>query len=283
MRAEFVGKVCGSVLDLPPMRARTFISNLAVKLLNDTRPIRSERPAEDCYGDPLPKMQIVGNVAIIPLRGIMWMNLPDWIKAYGFGLTDANDIEEEINQALSNNNVDLLFFDVDSPGGWDLASLKLFEIIEAANKKKKCFWFVGDGCDAASGAFYAVAGCTAGYAGWYADGVGCVGCYLAWLDDTEYWANLGIKFEVFRSGALKGLGIDGLSATQKQYLQDGVDTSGTRFRKNVLKYRSAIDPADLEGQWFEGSVAAKRGFVAGCVDNRDIAIKKAQTQVRSQA
>lgn len=277
MRAEFVSKFCCSVLDMPKLRARTILGNMATKLLRD------ERPDESISGRPLPKMYVVGHVAVIPIRGIIWMNLPDWIKAYGFGLTDANDIEEEINEALRNANVRLIMFDIDSPGGWDLASLKLFELVEAANKLKPCFAFCGDGGDMASGAYYAAAACTAIYSGWYADGVGCVGTYLAWLDDTEFWAQMGIKVEVFRSGELKGLGEDGLTEPQRNYLQAMVDESGARFRKNVLKYRTAIDRADLEGQWFEGSVAAKRGFVAACVDNLEMAISKAQGLVRKAA
>jgi ClpP class serine protease len=130
MRADYVSKILGTVWDLPKLRARTMIANMATKLLRD------ERPAESAFGDALPKMRVVGNVAIIPIRGIISMNVPDWIKAYGFNVTDANDIEEEINSALSNQNVDLIVFDVDSPGGWDLASVKLFEIVEVAARKK---------------------------------------------------------------------------------------------------------------------------------------------------
>jgi ClpP class serine protease len=102
----------------------------------------------------------------------------------------------------------------------------------------------------ASGAYYAVAACKLIYAGWYADGVGCIGAYLAWLDDTQFWADMGIKFEVFRSGELKGLGEDSLSEPQRAYLQKMVDDSGDRFRKNVSKYRKQISKDDMEGQWY---------------------------------
>jgi protease-4 len=277
MRAEFISKMIGQVWDLPKLRARTILGNMAVRLLRD------ERPEEDCYGDPLPKMQIVGNVAVIPICGVISMDVPDWLKECGINLTDANDIEEEIEQSLNDQNVELIVFDIDSPGGWDLASLKLFEVIEAANKKNPCYYFVGDGRDAASGAYYAAAACTAGYAGWYADGVGCIGSYLAYLDDTEFWAQMGIKFEVFRSGELKGMGIDALSQVQRDYLQNMVDASGDRFRKNVSKYRTQIAREDMEGQWFQGDEAAKRGFVIGCVDDLNAAIKKFQSMARQAA
>lgn len=271
MRAEFVAKVCSTVLDLPKLRARTIVANLAMRALRPRTQGDDEEEPDKNLPDRL-KMQIIGNVAIIQLSGVIWMNLPDWMKRYGF--LDANDVEMQLDRALRDENVKIIVFNVDSPGGWDLASLKLFELIEAANKKKPCFAFCADGCDMASGAYYAVAGTTAIYAGWYADGVGCVGCYLAWLDDTEFWKQMGIEFEVFREGELKGMGIDGLSEAQRNYLQAMVTESGQRFRKNVLKHRTSIDRADLEGQWFMGSEAARRGFVAGCADNLDAAIAK---------
>jgi ClpP class serine protease len=108
----------------------------------------------------------------------------------------------------------------------------------------------------------------------FAAGIGCIGTYLPWLDDTQFWADQGIKFEVFRSGELKGLGIDGLSQVQRDYLQSIVDQHGATFRRNVSKYRTGIAREDMEGQWFEGVEAAKRGFVVGNAADLDEAIAK---------
>ena len=128
-----------------------------------------------------------------------------------------------------------------------------------------------------STAYEAVASCRALYAGYYADRVGCIGSYLAYLDDTEFWGRMGMKWEVFRSGELKGIGIDALTQEQRNYLQSLVDIAGTRFRSNVLKYRTGIDPADMQGQWFDGINAAKRGFIAANVDDLQAAIAKAKS------
>ena len=94
------------------LRARTIIGSIVAAVL------KNERPAEDMFGDPLPAMEIIGNVAVIPLTGVIAINVPDWLKEFGFNLTDANDIEEEIAQALTDQRVELIVFDVDSPGGW---------------------------------------------------------------------------------------------------------------------------------------------------------------------
>jgi ClpP class serine protease len=268
MKAQFVSGLLAQCWNYDPLRARPFLGNIVHKLL------RSERPDEDVFGDALPVMQLVGDVAIIPLNNVITINLPDWVKAWGFGLTDANDIAEEVAKAIADANVKFIVYNCHSPGGLSLAGDKLFDVTEKANKKKPMFYYCGDGCDVASTAFEAVASCTAGIAGPFASGVGCIGTYIPWLDDTQFWAQMGIKFEVFRSGELKGMGIDALTPAQKAYLQSLVDEAGGSFRKNVSKYRTLIDRADMEGQWFEGKKAAQRGFVGGLAPDLNSAITK---------
>lgn len=271
MRTNFVSKLITSPWNIDPIRARTIIGGMVRKLL------KGERPAEDIDGYPLPKLQVVGNVAVIPIVGCVLLNLPDWIKQYGFCLTDADDIEEEITDALNNENVQLIVFNVDSPGGLSLAGDKLFEVVEAADRRKPCFAYCADGCDMASTAYQAVAACRELRAGYYADGIGCVGTYLAYLDDTEFWAQMGITFEVFRSGEFKGIGESvPLTEDQRKYLQSIVDRFGAIIRANVAKYRTAIAEEDLQGQWFDGKTAAQHGFIAGCERNFDSAIRRFQ-------
>jgi ClpP class serine protease len=268
MKAQYVSRILAQSWNYDPIRARPFLANIVLKLL------RGERPAEDVYGDPLPVLRIIGDVAVVPIIGVVDIGVPDWIKPYGFGLTDANDIEEEVNRATADANVKFTVYDCHSPGGLSLAGDKLFDVTERAGRKKPIFYYCDDGHDMASTCFEAVASCRAGLVAPFAAGVGCVGTYLPWLDDTEYWAQQGLKFEVFRSGELKGMGIDGLSQAQRDYLQSIVDEHGATFRKNVLKYRTEIARADMEGQWFEGVKAAQRGFASGNAPDLEAAIAK---------
>jgi ClpP class serine protease len=271
MKNQFISRLACKPWNMDKIRARNILGGMIVKLL------RNERPGEDIFGGALPKMQIVGDVALIPLNGVIDMNVPDWIKEWGFNLTDANDIEEEIDEALANPNVELIVFDVDSPGGSDLAGRKLFALVEAARKKKRVFAYCGDGREMASTAYYAVASALGILAGYYAEAIGCIGSYLVVLDDSKFWEKLGVSIEVFRSGALKAIGEDSLSVDQKDYLQSRVDDCGNTFRKQIVKYRDGIDEADMQGQWFSGIDAAKHGFVAGNVKSLDAAIAKFRT------
>lgn len=268
MKHQFISKLVSEPMNIDKLRGRTILGSIVSTLL------RNERPEKDVCGDPLPKMQIVGDVAIVPIRGVVSMNLPDWIKAWGFNLTDANDIEEEVEQAVSDSNVRMIVYDSDSPGGLSLAGDKLFDVTEWANKKKPVFGYCGDGCDMASTAYEAVASATALLSGPYAAGVGCIGSYLAYLDDTAYWESLGLKFKVFRSGDLKGIGEDALSEEQAAWLQSTVDRAGQNFRKRVMKYRTGIPEEEMQGQWYSGTDAAARGFVAGTAESLNAAIAK---------
>jgi ClpP class serine protease len=274
MRANFISKLITSPWNIEPVRARTIIGGMVRTLL------KNERPAEDYDGYPLPKMQVVGNVAVIPIGGVLLLNVPDWLKEFGFCFTDADDIEEEITDALNNENVALLVFNVNSPGGLSLAGNKLFDVVEAANARKPCFGFCADGGDMASSAYQAVAACRELRAGYYADGIGCIGTYLAYLDDTEFWAQMGITFEIFQSGEFKGIGESvPLTDAQRKYLQSIVDKFGAIIRGNVTKYQTAIADEDLQGQWFDGKTAAQRGFIAGCEKNFDAAVRRFQASI----
>lgn len=266
-KPQFLSRLISQPWNIDKMRARSIIGNIIARL-------RGERPGEDKWGEPLPKMQIIGNVAVIPLTGVVSLDVPEWIKEYGLYLTDANDIAEELEEAVNDANVELIVYDCDSPGGLSLAGDKLFEATAAANRKKPVGFHVADGRECCSTAYEAVASCTAGYAGRFALAVGCIGSYLVLLDDTEFWAQMGISFEVFRSGELKAIGEDKLTEAQRSFLQSLSDQAGARFRKNVSQYRTSIAREDMEGQWFDGLAAAQRGFVAGTVKDLNAAIAK---------
>ena len=223
--------------------------------------ITGQRPEEDIFGEPIPHMQTAGDVALIPITGLLSIDVPNWIKEYGLNLTDINDIEEEIDTALEDANVRLLVFDMNSPGGLSSAGNKLFEAVEAANRAKPCFAYCGAGRDMASAAYEAIAACAALSCSPHAEGVGCIGSYLAYLDDTQFWAQMGMKWEIFRSGEMKGIGESvPLTEPQRAFLQDQTDYYGAIIRRNVKKYRTIADD-DLQGQWFAGRQALQVGFV----------------------
>ncbi len=265
---QYLSKIVSQPLALEKTRGQIILRALAAALL------KGERPAEDLWGDSLPRMSITGETAIIPIVGILDIGIPSVLKEMGFWLTDANDVQEEINQALADQNVKTIVLAANSPGGTTLASEKIFSLVEAARKKKPVVGYIADGEMACSAAYWSLASASAIYAGAFADAIGNIGVWLAILDDSEYWASLGIKVEVFRSGDYKAIGMDSITADQRAYLQANVDADGELFRSSVSKYRPAIAAEDMHGQWFSGSAAATRGFVAAMAPDLESALTK---------
>lgn len=266
MKARFIDRLISQPWHIGASRGRTIISSMLQTLL------KNERPEKDVCGDPLPKMQVIGDVAVIPVSGVLMLNVPDWIKSYGVNLTDPNDIEEEIEEALNNPAVAIIALSFDSPGGESIAGEKFYDLTESASRRKPVLSHVADGAQLCSSAFQAAAPSLAIYSGKYAE-VGCIGTYLAYLDDSAFWEQMGMSWETFRSGDFKG--IDGkLTDQQREYFQSTVDEYGTRFRSGVSRYRTAISAEDMQGQTFRGIEAAQRGFVAGTVRDLPSAIAK---------
>ncbi len=269
-KIHFISKLLSAVWGLDKIRGRVVLTSIIHPLLPHPA---GQRPEEDCFGDPLPCMQKLGDIALIPLTGVLSIDVPDWLKEYGLYLTDINDIEEELADALQDANVRMIVFDVNSPGGLSLAGNKLFEIVEAANRIKPCFAYCGAGRDMASAAYDAVAPCTVLACSPHAEGVGCIGSYLAYLDDTDFWAQMGLKWEIFKSGEYKGIGESvPLTEPQREFLQSQTDYYGAIIRANVKKYRSLIADEDLQGQWFPGRQAAQKNFVTTMSDDLQAAI-----------
>lgn len=236
--------------------------------------LRAERPDEDVFGEPLPKLQILGDVAVIPIVGTLMINVPDWAKELGLSITDANDIAEELDRAVNDPAVKFIVLDFDSPGGWSVAGDKLFDLVESADRRRPVFSFCADGNDCCSSAYEAAAASRVVLCGKQALAVGCIGSYLAILDDTKFWDMLGLKWEVLRSGDLKGIGEDGISDEQRAWLQGQVDACGDTFRRNVKKYRTQIPDAEMRGQYYTGVQAAHLGFCAGTAKDLAAAIAR---------
>lgn len=271
-RIHFISKMINSVWGLDKIRGRTILASIIHPLLPHPK---SERPEEDIFGDPLPCMKKLGDVAVIPITGVLSIDVPGWLKECGIRLTDVNDIEEEIRAAINDPNIKLPVFDMNSPGGLSIAGNRLFEIIEKANSIKRCCAYVGASRDAASAAYNAIAPCSVIASSPHADGVGCVGSYLAYLDDTDFWTQMGMKWEIFKSGEYKGIGESvPLTDAQRKFLQSEVDYYGDLIRANVKKYRPMIADEDLQGQWFPGRQAAQKNFVTTLADDLQSAITK---------
>jgi ClpP class serine protease len=90
--------------------------------------------------------------------------------------------------------------------------------------------------------------------------------------------------EVYKSGDLKGAGIDGtdLTEAQKKMLTDQTIEIHEDFKADVLSVRSFVPESAMQGQCFSGKKAAEVGLVTGLVNGFDELMQKLDPEVAAQ-
>ena len=215
--------------------------------------------------------------AIIPLKGVIGRGLPE-METY-CGSCDLEEVEEMLEDAVRDDAVKVIILSVDSPGGVSVG------VPEFARRIRNCPTRViafteSEACSAA----YWIGSQASEFYATPSSSVGSVGCYIAYLDESEAYRKDGYKMEVIKSGDLKGAGISGtaLSDAQRKMLHDQTVEIHTDFKDDVKAVRSFVQDSDMEGQVFSGKVAASKGLVTGLVDGFDELMEKLDPEVAAQ-
>lgn len=141
---------------------------------------------------------------------------------------------------------------VNSPGGQVTGSLETAELVAQLAEKVPVLAYTDDLC--CSAALKLAAPAHELHASPTAV-VGSIGTIIAYLDDTEYLKELGLKWEVIASGDLKGTFCGPLSDAQRAHLQQQIDFSGNRFKAWMTEHRPGLTEADMRGQWWDAQSA----------------------------
>lgn len=215
--------------------------------------------------------------AIIPLKGVIGRCLPE-METY-CGSCDLEDVEEMLEDAVRDDAVKVIILTVDSPGGVSVGVPEFARRIRNCPKRVIAFT-ESEACSAA----YWIASQASEFFATPSSSVGSVGCYIAYLNSSEAYRKDGYRMEVYKSGALKGAGIDGTDLTedQKKMLTDQTVEIHTDFKDDVKAVRSFVQDSDMEGQIFSGKVAAAKGLVTGLVNGFDELMEKLNPEVAAQ-
>lgn len=215
--------------------------------------------------------------AIIPLKGVIGRCLPE-METY-CGSCDLEEVEEMLEDAVRDEAVKVIIISVDSPGGVSVGVPEFARRIRNCPKRVIAFT-ESEACSAA----YWIASQASEFFATPSSSVGSVGCYIAYLDESEAYRKDGYKMEVIKSGDLKGAGISGtaLSDAQRKMLHDQTVEIHTDFKNDVKAVRSFVQDSDMDGQVFSGKVAASKGLVTGLVDGFDELMEKLDPEVAAQ-
>lgn len=219
----------------------------------------------DDDGDPLiPQMQRVGNVAVIPVFGTLGRHL-SWLAVWCGGC-DYSYIEQMAELAEADPNIDTIIFYFRSPGGRVTGCEECGSEIAALTKRTIAYSDV----EMCSSAYWLASACDEIICSPSAI-VGSIGVFIAAIDNSSAWADMGQKLELFRSGPLKAAGIAGKSWTdeERKAYQVQVDELFSAFANQVKASRPGVTDDCLKGQWMSGRAAVECSLADGLVNCLD--------------
>lgn len=219
--------------------------------------------SEDEQDDSAP-YDLMEGVRVIPVHGPIGYRVSSLEKLCG--VADIRDISDNLDAALNDENVETIVLDINSPGGEITGLPELSAKIVAAGKVKNTVGFTD--VMACSAAQWIMASCNETYSTPSAE-LGSIGVYCALYDVSEAYKQEGIKTELFTSGDLKAIGMDGVSLTDKQreHLQAEIDRLGDKFRSFMKSRIPNIQDEDMQGQGIAGEIMANKGYINGSVSS----------------
>ncbi len=199
------------------------------------------------------------SVAVIPISGTMMKQRPSG------GGTSTIDVRRQLRQAAADSSITSILLAIDSPGGTVDGTQALAGDITAARHKKPVFGQIED--VGASAAYWAGSQTDKLFASVPTATIGSVGTMIvAKLAPVDADGKTKAEMRVFRSGPLKGAGIDGLTDAQAADLQRWVDGVQTHFTNGVKRGRR-LSAETLEqvtqGGIFTGDEAKALGLIDG--------------------
>lgn len=216
------------------------------------------------YGrDDYRPYRLIDRVAIIPVMGFMCQRMR-WESTWATGY---NQIEMKLEQAMVDDDVGSIMFEIDSGGGEVSNCFDLARKIAAKSKRgggKPMIAAVNE--QAASAAYLIASACDEIYMP--ETGIaGSIGVWTMLVDFTRALDKDGFNFTMIRAGERKARGGPYEVADKKvvEKLQAWVEETRDGFASIVAENRglSIDDVLAQEGDWFHGDETLTRGLVDG--------------------
>lgn len=204
-----------------------------------------------------------GAVAVIPLLGVIQQREDIWTRM-GFA-TSSTRFAANVTAAAQDPNVKAIVLDVDSPGGVVSGTPEAADVVYSLRGTKPII-AVSNGLDAS--AAYWITSAADEVISSPSSYTGSIGVWTLLADETEFWANLGIKLDMVKAGKWKAIGNPWERVTEevRERFQSSVNASYDLFVKAVARNRGA-KAADVRAGYGEGDILnATEAKAAGLVD-----------------
>lgn len=251
--------------DVPLMSTERFdwMTALTELALTDKDIQAAEHPVYARIRESLkPQMQIVGDVAVMPIQGPL-AYAPDLVEMLYFGVEDSRNVLKMIQGASANPDVHGGLVQMDTPGGMMLGGPEIGDAVAAMVRAGKPVVTHIGGLGASLG--YMIASQSSKIVASRSAMVGSIGVISSVVDYTELLKQRGIKVEVFtnKDAKFKAAGAIGtsLSDEQRSHIQDRIESAFGVFKGMVLSARPKVKAEAMQGQVFRGDEAMKLGLV----------------------
>jgi signal peptide peptidase SppA len=259
----------GQPILIEPIKAKSYIDRVeAIQLNSGMKASDMSEMLSMLFGNT-PKMEVHGDIAFIPIKGVIGSNLSEVEKM--MGAVDIDDVKMWLKCAEEDEKIKRVVLEVDSVGGTVTGVPEVANLIKRIGASKHTMAYTeGDACSAA---YWLASQCNEFYATPSAT-VGSVGVYVSMPDFTQAFANEGIRMEVIKAGKYKASGLEGtsLSDEQRQHIQDDVNEIHEDFKNAVKGVRSEVTDDKMEGQCFSGKKAAGHLMVTALAEGMDEAL-----------
>lgn len=268
---QALSRINGREAFVMPETVDSFVSNLTQFARTDPEKAgaletSARESIEFCYSisSPQPSERkpfiYSDGLAIIPIHGAL---INRFGGCWGF-ITGYQAIRRQMNAALEDEDVKLIVFDVDSPGGETAGCLELADEIRASRDIKPSISVV-DSLSASAG--YALASAATRMIATPSSKIGSIGVYIMHVDLSGALDQAGVQISYIEApkGGMKTAGSNyrKLDKRTEQYLQAFVDASYDEFVALVSENRGLEDAAirETEARVFRAEEALALGLI----------------------
>ena len=207
--------------------------------------------------------KVVGKTAIVTLSGVILQHAS--LLEQMCGAQDIGQFLSNVTAAFNDTNVENIILDINSPGGGVVGVPEAAAAIREMSLKKQIVAFTDSLC-ASAGMW--VASAATSIIVTPSSEIGSVGVYVLAYDQSQAFAQEGIKPVLVKSGTWKGDFAEGMPISDATIsrVQEDVNLTFDMFKSFVLTNRT-IDESLLQGQCVMGINAVKAGFADAIVSN----------------
>ena len=225
----------------------------------------------------------VGNVAIIPVCGVLGKHLEQWEIDYCGGCS-MDKVASLLDVAGRSPRIRDIVLNFDTPGGTYMGTPELAKKIrEAAERKHALGGRVVSFCDSlcCSGGVWLATQADQFYCTESAI-IGSVGVRMILWDYSRMLDDAGVKVNAVVSGKYKvtGANFKPLTEDEREMLQAESNKIHADFKAAMNLHRSIADE-DMQGQVFYGAAAAEKNYTDGIVDDLDSVLAMLSTSPAS--